>query len=214
VTATSPGDQALIVDFGGVLTSPLVGSMESFAREMGIELSDLVRVALSPYAGGEDSLVTDFETGRIGEREFSADLARRLEAIAARPVDPEGLVQRLFLWELQETMIEAVATVRRAGVKTGLLSNSWGTSLYPEARLAELFDDVVLSGVVGLRKPDPAIFRLAAKRLGVRPERCVFVDDHPGHLEAARREGMVGVLHMTPAATIAELERLLSLRLS
>jgi putative hydrolase of the HAD superfamily len=213
VTADSPGHQALILDFGGVLTTPLLGSMESFAGETGIELSDLVRVALGPYAGSEDSLVTDFETGAIGEREFSTSLARRLEAVAGRPVDAEGLVQRLFRWELQEDMVAVVATVRRAGIRTGLLSNSWGTSLYPKERLAELFDDVVLSGEVGLRKPEPAIFRLAATRLGVRPERCVFVDDHPGHLEAARREGMAGVLHMTPEGTIAELERLLSLRL-
>jgi epoxide hydrolase-like predicted phosphatase len=113
---------------------------------------------------------------------------------------------------LDEEMIEAVRAARDA-VATGLLSNSWGVQYYPHDLLAELFDEVVISGEVGLRKPDPPIFGVAAERLGVPPEECVFVDDLPGNIEAAEALGMRGVLHEVAATTIPELERLLGVTL-
>ena len=64
-----------------------------------------------------------------------------------------------------------------------------------------------------MRKPDPAIYRLTVDRLGVAADRCVFVDDHPGHLKAARTAGMTTVLHKTPLETVAELESLLAVPL-
>lgn len=111
-------------------------------------------------------------------------------------------------------MFTAVEAARAAGLKTGLCSNSWGESLYPRSRLTGAFDVVVISGEVGLRKPDPAIFRLTAERLGVVPSRCVFVDDHPGHLQVAAEEGMKTVLHTSPPDTITQLESLLGVRLT
>ena len=77
-----------------------------------------------------------------------------------------------------------------------------------------MFDVVVISGEVGLRKPDPDIFTLTTEKLGLDADRCVFVDDHPGHLKAALDAGMTTVLHRTPAETIAELEDLLGSRWS
>jgi putative hydrolase of the HAD superfamily len=193
------------------LTQPLVSSMERFARTTGIELHDLVRAALGAYAGEEDALVTDFETGKITEAEFSRALATRLSELAGRSVAAEGLVTRIFDLELEPKMLELVETVRRAGVRTSLLSNSWGSELYPMAEIERLFDDVVISGQVGLRKPDPAIFRLAARRLEVGPERCVCVDDHLGHVEAARSVGMIGILHTSAERTEREVRRVLSI---
>ena len=205
---------ALVVDFGGVLTTPLQAAMVAFAEDMGIELQHLARAALGGYMGSEDSLVFDFETGRISEEEFSAAFAERLREYSGVEVDADGLVGRLFArLELEETMLAAVAAARAGGLKTGLLSNSWGTTLYPRERLDALFDVSVISGEVGLRKPDPAIFELTTRRLGVDPERCVFVDDHPGHLTSAAEAGMTTVLHREPARTIAELESLLGLPL-
>ncbi len=83
-----------------------------------------------------------------------------------------------------------------------------------EDRLDPIFDVMVISGEVGLRKPDPAIFELTTDRLGVAAGECVFVDDHPGHLQSAAQAGMTTVLHRDPARTIAELEGLLGLVLS
>lgn len=206
---------ALVVDFGGVLTTPLQDAMVRFASEVGIELQDFVRVALSAYSGGEDDLVVAFETGKISEEEFARAFATRLKEETGRDVDPVGLVGRIFSGlRLEEGMVEAVEGARRQGLKTGLLSNSWGTGLYPRARLDPLFDAIVISGEVGLRKPDPAIFELLLQRLGVAAHRCVFVDDHPGHLSAAAEVGMTTVLHRTPALTISELEAMLGFALA
>jgi putative hydrolase of the HAD superfamily len=206
---------ALVVDFGGVLTTPLQEAMVRFAAEIGIELQDFVRIALGAYSGGDDDLVVSFETGRMSEEEFARDFAARIKAETGRDVDPEGLVDRIFSGlRLEEDMLTAVGGARAAGLKTGLLSNSWGTRLYPRARIDSLFDAIVISGEVGLRKPDPAIFELALERLDVAADRCVFVDDHPGHLSAAAEVGMTTVLHRSPAETIAELEELLGFALS
>lgn len=206
---------ALILDFGGVLTSPLQDAMAAFAAELGIEMQDLVRVALRAYTGESDSLVTDFETGKISEDDFAREFAARLTEVTGYEIPPDGLVRRVFSGlRLEDDMLRAVRAARAAGLKTGLLSNSWGTELYPRALLSELFDVTVISGEVGLRKPDPQIYRMTAAKLEVEPARCVFVDDHPGHLEAANELGMTTVLHRTPAQTLPELESLLSITLA
>ena len=204
--------RGLIMDFGGVLTTPLQDAMIRFSDDAGIELQDLVRAALGAYAGSDDSLVTEFETGRISEDVFSRAFAARLTKLSGKPVMHEGLVRRLFgSLHLEEDMVALVGAARAAGYKTALLSNSWGMDLYPHHRLDPLFDAIVISGHVGLRKPDPAIFALTTERLALDPSECVFVDDHPGHLEAARAVGMRTLLHTTPNATIAALRGLLDL---
>jgi putative hydrolase of the HAD superfamily len=109
-------------------------------------------------------------------------------------------------------MVDVVRKARAAGIRTGLLSNSWGFD-YPREGWPELFDAVVISGEVGLRKPDPEIYALAADRLGLPAESIVFVDDLPPNVRAATAAGMVGVLHSEAAATAAELETLLGLSL-
>jgi putative hydrolase of the HAD superfamily len=206
--------KALIVDFGGVLTTPLQDAMAGYARSLGIELQDLVRVALRAYAGEDDNLVTGFETGRVPEDEFAVAFAQRLSEVTPRPVDPGTVVDGIFSgMSLEDDMIEAVAAAHRAGLKTALLSNSWSLRHYPRARFEDIFDVTVISGEVGLRKPDPAIYRLTTERLGVAATECVFVDDHPGHLKAALAEGMTTVLHKTPAETIEELRGLLPVEL-
>ncbi|MGH2749879.1 MAG: HAD family hydrolase [Actinomycetota bacterium] len=204
--------RALVVDFGGVLTSSLEDAMAAFAIAHGIEMQHLVRAALSAYMGSEDALVTDFETGRMSEEHFAVAFAHRLSEYSGVDIAHGGLVDRLFeALELEEDMFELVERARARGFKTALLSNSWGLGLYPLARINDLFDVVVISGEVGLRKPDPAIFKLTIDRLDLKPEDCVFVDDHPGHLKAAQGAGMTTVLHKFPGQSIPEVEALLEL---
>lgn len=207
--------QALVVDFGGVLTTPLQDSFIAFAEQNGIELQDLVRVALKAYAeDGSDPLVVDFETGRLGEAEFAIQFAQRLAQETGVEVDPERLIQQMFGGlRLEEGMLEAVAAIKNAGFKTALLSNSWGVSAYPKERLAELMDVIVISGEVGMRKPDREIFDFTVDKLAVEPAGCVFVDDHPGHLKAAQEAGWITVLHRSPAQTIDELSLLFGIKL-
>ena len=210
-----PRFDALIVDYGGVLTTSIQDSMQIFANEEGLELQDLARVALRAYVEGDDDLVTPFETGALSEEEFSLQFAQRLAQETGKQIDPERFVARMFGGvRLEEGMLDAVLKTRNAGFKTALLSNSWGLSGYPRERFEELFDVVVISAEVGMRKPQPEIFRFTTDKLGVDATRCVFVDDHPGHLKAALAEGMRTVLHRAPADTLEELEELFELRLS
>ncbi len=207
--------RGLIVDFGGVLTTPLQDAMAQFAEEHGIELQDLVRAALRAYSGGDDDLVVRFETGDLTEAEFALAFARRLTDITGTEIAADRLVERLFgTLKLEDDMITAVERARSAGLKTALLSNSWGLGLYPREVLDRICDVIVISGEVGLRKPDPAIFTMTTEKLDLEPDVCVFVDDHPGHLKAAGEAGMTTVLHRTPRETISQLEELLGLSLS
>lgn len=204
--------EALVIDFGGVLTTSLENAMAAFASAKGIEVQHLVRAALSAYMGAEDELVTGFETGRISEDDFSVAFAARLREYSGVDIGHGGLVPSLFeALDLEEDMFELVERAKSRGYKAALLSNSWGMGLYPIDRIRELFDVVVISGEVGLRKPDPDIFKLTVAELGIEADACVFVDDHPGHLKAAREAGMTTVLHKTPAQSIPEVETLLAL---
>jgi len=153
-------------------------------------------------------LLEALETGRLTEAQFEPRFA------AVLGVAPERLIDRLFGgMEPDDAMLEGVRAARRAGVRTAMLSNSWGEARYDTALLGELFDAWVISGEVGLRKPQPEIYALAAERLGLRPDQCVFVDDLPGNLKPARALGMATVLHRgdTPA-TLDEVRELLNLR--
>lgn len=207
--------EALIVDFGGVLTTPLQDSFALFAESLGIELQDLVRVALKAYTGGADPLVVAFETGAISDEAFSRQFAQRLSEETGLQVDAERLVERMFGgMRLEEGMLDAVGAAKKHGFKTALLSNSWGLSSYPRERLGAIMDVIVISAEVGMRKPDPDIFSFTTDKLDLTAEACVFVDDHPGHLKAAQEAGMTTVLHREPAQTIAELETLLGVPLT
>jgi putative hydrolase of the HAD superfamily len=109
-------------------------------------------------------------------------------------------------------MVGLVRRAHAAGVRTALLSNSWGDH-YPDELWDGLFDAVVISGRVGMRKPDPEIFTHTVQLLGLEPGECVMVDDLPHNIRAAVASGMVGVLHTDVDSTRAELEVLLDLPL-
>jgi HAD superfamily hydrolase (TIGR01509 family) len=105
-------------------------------------------------------------------------------------------------------MLGAVRRAREAGLATGLISNSWGVSRYDMDELRDLFDGVIISGKVGMRKPAPEIYALGAAALHLEAVDCVFVDDLPGNLKPARDLGMTTVHHRAAATTIAELSEI------
>ena len=111
-------------------------------------------------------------------------------------------------------MLAALRAARAAGIRTGLISNSMGAGRYDRDAFPELFDGVVISGDVGLHKPQPEIFRLGCERVGLEPEECVFVDDLRENCEGAEAVGMTAVLHRGAATTVPELERLLGVELA
>ncbi len=197
----------LLVDFGGVLTSNVFDSFAEFSRDEGLAPDTVRDLFMQDPAARE--LLGDLETGRVASAEFEARFAPMLGVAPA-----EGLIGRLFArMRPDERMFDGVAAAKRAGIRTGLVSNSWGEEGYDRARFAELFDAVVISGEIGIRKPAPEIYALAAERLGREPARCVFVDDLAGNLKPAREIGMATVLHRDAETTLAELEQHLGVSL-
>jgi putative hydrolase of the HAD superfamily len=197
--------RGLIVDYGGVLTTDVFASFRAFCKAEGLE-PDAVRDRFRSDPEARE-LLAQLETGALAAAEFEPRFAALLE------VESERLIGRLFgAMEPDVAMLDGVRAARREGVRTGLLSNSWGDALtYDDALLEELFDAWVISSEVGLRKPDPAIYELAAERLGLEPAACVFVDDLPGNLKPARALGMATVLHRGDSdATLAEVRALLT----
>ena len=201
--------QALIVDYGGVLTSSLQDCMGAFCEADGVDPEELERVIKSFLDDGADNPVHALETGSIPVAEFEVLFAERLRTRDGAALSAPGLLGRLFGgFGRDEVMHDALLRARAHGLRTALLSNSWGTEGYPRERWDEMFDAVVISGEVGLRKPQPEIYRYTADQLGVVPQACVFVDDLAHNVRGATAVGMAGIHHSDAPTTIRELEAL------
>ena len=203
----APLVRGLIVDYGGVLTTDVFASFRAFCEAEGLA-ADTVREQFLEHPEAR-ALLARLETGKARESEFEADFAARLG------VEAEGLIDRMFgHMTPDEAMIGGVLAARRAGLRTAMLSNSWGEDRYDRSQLEALFDTWVISGEVGVRKPDPEIYALAVERIGLPANECVFVDDLPGNLKPARALGMATVVHRGDAdATLAEVEDILGISL-
>jgi epoxide hydrolase-like predicted phosphatase len=201
--------RGLLVDFGGVLTTNVFDSFRAFGEAEGLG-PDAVKRAFreDPDALG---LLRKLERGDIDVEDFEPQFGARLGVS-----NTDGLVGRLFGGVgPDEAMLDAVRAAGRAGIRTGLISNSWGAGLsYDKSLLDELFDAVVISGDVGMHKPEPAIYLLGAERIGVMTEHCVFVDDLRENCQGAEEVGMTAILHRGAAATVLELERLFRVELA
>lgn len=232
--------RGLIIDWGGVLTPSLDGAMEQWAAAEGVDFEHFRDVILAWVGrrGLQDTGIPDaaeapvasleqasdagvagsspvhlLERGELRPQDFERALAQEL-AKRGSPVEPEGLLNRLLsgLRGLDPTMLDLVRRARAAGLRTALLSNSWGDH-YPKELWDDLFDAVVISGRVGMRKPDPRIFVYVAEQLGLTPAECVMVDDLPHNVRGAVAAGMVAVRHTDAPTTMAELEALFELPL-
>jgi len=201
--------RGLLVDFGGVLTTNVFDSFRAFGEAEGLDPQTVKR------AFREDpqalALLRELERGDIEVEDFEPRFGERIGV-----TNTEGLVGRLFGGVgPDERMLDAVRRAGNAGICTGLISNSWGAGLsYDMSLLDELFEAIVISGDVGMHKPEPAIYMLGAEKLGLRPEECVFVDDLRENCQGAEEVGMTAILHRGADKTVPELERLLGLELS
>lgn len=192
--------RGLIVDYGGVLTNPLRDTLDAFCAGDGIDPDALRAAVLHP-----ESPIAALERGEIDGPEFERVLGERLG------VEPEGLLRRMFAgFRAEPSMNDVLRAARRHGWKTALLSNSWAND-YDRTGWDGLFDAVVISGEVGMRKPDPEIYLHTAELLGLAPRECVFVDDLPHNVRGAAAVGMVGIRHVDMATTARELEALTGL---
>lgn len=208
--------KALVVDFGGVMTDTLDVAMGVWLAEEGID-PDSFRDAMRRFLGSdveqevERNPIHALERGELAVPRFEEELAALLRATDGGPVPADRLLSRMFhAFGRADAMHDVVRRVRALGHRTALLSNSWGLD-YPRGDWPELYDVTVISGEVGMRKPEPEIYLLTAERLGLAPEQCVMVDDLPPNVRGAAAVGMVGVHHRSAAETVAELEVLFGL---
>jgi epoxide hydrolase-like predicted phosphatase len=198
--------RGLLVDWGGVMTTDVFASFRTFCAQEGLDPETVGQRFRSDRDSRE--LLIGLETGALPEHQFEVRFAEILG------VEPTGLIERMFAGgRADEAMQSAVRHARAAGIRTGLISNSWGTSRYDRALLAELFDGVVISGEAGVRKPTPEIYELGARSIELDAGACVFVDDLRFNLTPAEELGMATVHHVDPQQTIDELQRLLAVGL-
>ncbi len=211
------GIRALVVDWGGVLTGSVDTVWQTWAEQDAVDHEHLRAVLRGPAGdAGPDatgaSPVHALERGELTGPQFEQLVAQEL-ARHGSPVQANGLLERMLGGLTPSaSMLGVVARVKAAGLRTAVLSNSWANE-YPREGWDELFDAVVISGEVGMRKPEPRIYRLLLDRLALPAGACVFVDDLAVNVAAAVQVGMVGVLHRSVDQTAAELEVLLGLTL-
>jgi putative hydrolase of the HAD superfamily len=205
--------KALISDFGGVLTSPLAAGFLAYQEEADITLGELGAAMQAAADQHGDHPLYALERGEISESEF----ARRLGEHLHDGFDLTRL-RELYFERLDPNppMIEFVRRQRERGLRTALLTNNvreweplWRAKL-PE--LDEIFEVVVDSAFVGMRKPEPAIYELTVERLGdgLRASDCLFIDDFEHNCEAARALGMTAVRFESAEQAIPELESALA----
>ncbi|GAA4981420.1 HAD-IA family hydrolase [Kitasatospora paranensis] len=206
VKAEVPAYRGLIFDFFGVLTFNMVEVISAFEGREGIARGTFLGAWADPRG---QELFRQLELARISQTDWNNGFA------ALMGVAPDNLMAR-YLHDAFPAypVIEVARRARAAGVRTAVLSNSLGREPYdPYAGfdLAGSFDEVVLSAEVGLRKPDPAIFRLVLDRLGVSAEECLFVDDSEQNLATAAELGITPLLGLDEKVVASQLRELLRL---
>jgi len=158
--------RGVITDWGGVMTSPIADSVNAWLTADGIDRDSYVAVmrqwVKQAYGDGEDANpIHALERGECSNDEFELALAKELVAADGGPVAGPGLLARMFAGQtLDGAMLDLFRKLKAGGVPTGLLSNSWGGG-YPRELFPDMFDAVVISGEVGMRKPEPRIFQHA-----------------------------------------------------
>jgi len=198
---------AVVFDYGGVLTLPVRESIDAWLEADGIDPASFSRTlkAWLSRDAQDGTPIHRLEIGELSVSEFDELLAAELATVDGRPVDPVGVLKRLFAgMQPDPAMFALVEDLRAAGVRVGLLSNSWGNT-YPRERIDALFDPVVISGEVGMRKPLSPIYELALERLGISAGRVLFIDDAEPNILGARRVGLQAFLHADAVTTRAAL---------
>lgn len=204
--------KAVITDWGGVLTSPLNDAVGAWLAADGIDAARYRTVmrgwVKQAYDGAGTNPIHGLEDGSLAPAEFERLLAAELLTVDGGPVAATGLISRMFgAFSPVEPMYEALRAARAHGTRTALLSNSWGNA-YPRDLFADLFDAVVISCEVGMRKPDERIFQHVLGLLGLDAAECAFIDDIEHNVRAAEAVGIHGIHHTSPDATIGELREL------
>ncbi|MGY8637882.1 HAD-IA family hydrolase [Bradyrhizobium sp. 14AA] len=207
--------EAVIFDFGGVLTSSPFEAFARFETERGLPI-DIIR--RTNAANHLENAWAKFERAEVDIDTFDHLFAEESRALGAEVRGRDVLP--LLQGDLRPEMVEALRRIK-AQFRTGCITNNLpanaigsmtGRSLYI-AEVMVLFDHVIESAKIGLRKPDPRIYRLMVETLKVDPNNCVYLDDLGVNLKPAREMGMTTIKVASGAQAIAELEAATGLKL-
>jgi putative hydrolase of the HAD superfamily len=205
--------EAIISDFGGVLTSPLLESFAAFQRSSGISVEAFGR-ALAAIAAREGvNPLFELEAGRLTEASFLGSLSRQLSDDLGRPIELHGFAEQyLAALHPNQPMIDYMRVLRGRGYRMAICTNNireWEHLWRAKLPTEEVFDVIVDSSVVGTRKPEPRIYEITLERLGVPPAAALLVDDVEINCDAARALGMSAVWFRENDQAIAEIESVL-----
>jgi putative hydrolase of the HAD superfamily len=206
--------EAVISDFGGVLTSPLLDSFVAFQDSSGVPLEALGHAMAAIAQRNGVNPLFELEKGRLSEREFLADLSRQLTLDLDRPVELHGFAER-YLGHLRpnQPMIDYMRQLRGRGYRMAICTNNvreWESMWRAKLPVEEIFDVVVDSSVVGTRKPEREIYKITLDQLGVAANTALMVDDVELNCDAARELGLAAVWFQETEQAIAEMEAALS----
>lgn len=208
-----PAFDAVLFDFTGVLCGSPWAAIGGIGDEDGLSHDEVLAFMLGPYDQDTDHPMHQLERGEIELMAYVTDVQARADA-AGLTLDFDRLRTLMSDLPVYDQMVGRIRRLRAEGFRTALITNNIreaGDQWRSKVPLDELFDVVIDSSAVGLRKPNPAIFRLALEQLGgVDPARAVFLDDHPGNVAGAEAAGMTALLVDDVDEAIAELDALLS----
>jgi putative hydrolase of the HAD superfamily len=209
--------KGVLIDWGGVLTTGLAEAIQDWVAADRIDASNyrtvMIELIAEAYDGGSMNIVHALERGEMPVDEFEQALAAKLRTVDGGPVAAAGILGRMFAgFQPVTEMAQMLRLAKSSGVRTCLISNSWGND-YARDDWPEMFDAIVISGEVGMRKPEPGIFHHALDLVGLDAGECVFVDDIEANITAARALGLTGIHHSDPAVTIDALEALVGVPL-
>jgi putative hydrolase of the HAD superfamily len=206
--------EAIVSDFGGVLTSPLLDSFAAFQDSSGISLEQLGMAIAAVTARDGANPLFELETGRMSEAHFLRTLSDELTTRLGRPVELHGFGERYFRnLHPNEPMIEYMRELRGRGYRMAICTNNvreWEPLWRAKLPVDEIFEVVVDSGFVGTRKPEPRIFEITLERLGVAAPAALLIDDNELNCTAARELGLGAVWFRSTEQAVEEIDAALS----
>jgi putative hydrolase of the HAD superfamily len=197
----------VLFDLGGVVMDSPLAAIARYEREHGLPhqaINNAIR------AGGEAGAWSRLERGELSLEAFLAPFEADCRSHGVTISGARLMSYITSAGTPRPAMLEAIRRIRARGLKAGALTNNWVTEApRPPHRAREHFDVFVESSVVGMRKPDPRIYQLACRELGVEPSRAAFLDDIGSNLKPARALGMATIKVVEPDAALRELSALL-----
>jgi epoxide hydrolase-like predicted phosphatase len=201
--------RAVVCDFGGVLTTPLLHAFAAVQEDIGVSAENLGMAMREGLAEGEELPLFRLERGEISEDEFLERLEDGLESLLGHRPHLHRFRHMFFeALDPNEQMIELMRELGASGLKMAMLTNNvreWEPLWRSMLPVDEIFEEIVDSAFVGCRKPEPRIYELTLERIGMPAEACLFVDDLHPNIEGAEAAGMKAVHFRDNEQAIAEI---------